>query len=463
VRLQLANPSEHPAVAGLPFDRPLAHWELPGIRGVLGLHRHEVRRVSLGPVAYVIKELPDELARREYRLLRELADDGLPTVEVVAVVTDRELEIDGHLEPVDGLLITRHLEYSLPYRSLLSVRSRPIGATPDEQSEQLLDALVGLLVRLHLTGFYWGDCSLNNTLFRRDAGALSAYVIDVETGERYPQLSDGQRTLDLQIAMENVAGGLLDLQLGGRLSPEIDPWEVASAIEARYDDLWIELTRTDEVAPTEFFHLEQRLERLHELGFDVEEMEVVSSRIEGTDTPVLRIVPRVVEHGYHANRLHDLTGLDTQENQARRLLNDLRSLGAEIQDRTGIALDERAVASTWLDERFDTVIAAIPANLRTKFEPAEMYHQYLEHRWQLSEAAGRDVDSEQALDSFIATVLEPARDEQILEPTAEVPIIEPATIEPAGTGQADTGQAGTGAGDRVHRDGPPEAGTVGSP
>ena len=151
----------------------------------------------------------------------------MPTAIVVAVVTERT---GGR----DGLLVTRHLDYSLPYRSLLSGR----GLTIPYLGDRLLDSLVGLLVRLHLAGFFWGDCSLSNTLFRRDAGALSAYIIDVETSERYVQLSDGQRRMDLDIATENVAGGLLDLQAGGRLVADVDPWEVAENLESRYAGLW---------------------------------------------------------------------------------------------------------------------------------------------------------------------------------------------------------------------------------
>ena len=71
----------------------------------------------------------------------------------------------------------------LPYR-VVALRARP--AIP-YLGDRLLDALVGLLVRLHLAGFFWGDCSLSNTLFRRDAGALSAYVIDTETSRALPQ------------------------------------------------------------------------------------------------------------------------------------------------------------------------------------------------------------------------------------------------------------------------------------
>ena len=42
------------------------------------------------------------------------------------------------------------------------------------------NAFAGLLVELHLAGLYWGDCSLSNILWRRDAGAMMAYLVDAE-------------------------------------------------------------------------------------------------------------------------------------------------------------------------------------------------------------------------------------------------------------------------------------------
>jgi hypothetical protein len=430
MRLQLANPSEHPAIAGLPYLEQLDDWDLDRMHGVLGLHRHVVRLIELGDVSYVIKELPDLLVEREYRLLRELADDGLPTAEAVAALT-------GKADGADGMLVTRHLDYSLPYRTLLSGR----GLTIPYLGERVLDALVGLLVRLHLAGFFWGDCSLSNTLFRRDAGALSAYVIDVETGERYPSLTDGQRRLDLQIATENVGGGLLDLQMGGRLAADIDPWEVSTQIEERYESLWNELTASAEFAPDETFRIEQRLERLHQLGYDVEEMEIISS----TDGDQLRYIPRVVEHGFHSERLRNLTGLETTENQARRLLGDIRAFGTELhQERShasaesGItlrALPENVVAVRWLDQRFEPLIARIPPSLHRKLESAEIYHQLLEHRWFLSEEARIDISLEDALESYIANVLAGAPDEllHLGEVTSEIPItvFEPPSTPPS--------------------------------
>lgn len=408
VRLQLASPSDHPLIASLPFTERLDDWTLPRMHGVLGLHRHVVRLIELGDVSYVIKELPNHLVDREYRLLRELDDWGLPTAEVVAAVT-------GKADGDDGMLVTRHLDYSIPYRSLLAGR----GLTIPYLGERVLDAMVGLLVRLHLGGFFWGDCSLSNTLFRRDAGALSAYVIDMETGEHYDTLSDGQRTFDLQIATENLAGGLLDLQAGGRLASGIDPWDVSQRLEERYADLWAELTAPADFAPGETFRIEQRLERLHELGFDVEEMDIVGD----PHGDRMHYVPRVVEHGYHSLRLRNLTGLETTENQARRMLGDIRAFGAELQQRlmvesseTGRAhrqLRDNVIAVRWLDQRFEPLMAKIPSSLFSKLEAAEIYHQLLEHRWFLSEEARIDISLDEALESYIDDVLIDAPDEII--------------------------------------------------
>jgi Domain of unknown function (DUF4032)/Lipopolysaccharide kinase (Kdo/WaaP) family len=375
-----------------------------------------VRMIETDDASYVVKELPDDLAKREYRLLKLLDDEGLPTAEVVGVVT-RRISGEGGGR-ADGLLITRHIDYSLPYRVLLSGRGLQIPYL----GERLLDALAGLLVRLHLAGFYWGDCSLSNTLFRRDADALSAYIIDVETAERHQSLSDGQRELDLQIATENVAGDLTDLQAGGLLAESIDPFDTALAIASSYARLWAELTVVEEFRTDETFRVDQRLRRLHDLGFDASELELVTAKGGAT----LRLVPRVVEHGFHTHRLRTLTGIHAGENQARRLLHDLRRYGAHLESRTGKRLREPLVAARWLEDRYEPTIAAIPPELAAKLEPAELYHQVLEHRWYLSEVAGFDVGLPQTIVSYVASVLEGARHEQLTllnPPTQELPVI----------------------------------------
>jgi hypothetical protein len=418
VRIHLVSAAEHTAVVQWPLTSSLAGWQIDGMHSVMGLHRHVVRMVETGEVTYVVKELPDDLAEREFRLLRTLAELGLPTAEVVGVVTERDRDDGwgGEGSPGEGLLITRHIDYSLPYRVVLSGRGLQIPYL----GQRVLDSLAGLLVRLHLAGVYWGDCSLSNTLFRRDADALQAYIIDLETGERHPSLSDGQRALDLEIATQNVAGDLMDLQEGGLLALGIDPIETALAIETSYADLWAELTVVEEFRIDETFRVDQRLRRLHDLGFDASELELVST----DDGTRLRMVPRVVEHGFHAQRLQALTGIVAGEGQARRLLHDIRRYGTTLEQRTGKRLREPVAAARWLDERYEPTIAAIPADLVGKLGPAEVYHQVLEHRWFISERAGYDVGMDETIASYVSNVLAPAAHEQFTLPplTMELPV-----------------------------------------
>ncbi|MEZ5216695.1 MAG: DUF4032 domain-containing protein [Ilumatobacteraceae bacterium] len=411
MRLQLAHPGDHQVLLGLDWDRPLDDWSLDDFPDPGGMHRHVVRYFEHGPVTYVLKELPTVLAQREYRLLRALADLSVPTATAIGVITERGPKAS------EGVLVTRHIDFSIPYRVLLAGRGLQIPYL----GERMLDALVSLLVRLHLNGFFWGDCSLNNTLFRRDAGALTAFVIDLETGELHHTLTDGQRELDLTIAVENVAGGLFDLQAMGRLADGIDPLETALAVEQRYEALWAEITDEEYFRHDEMFRVEHRVRRLAELGFDLGELDVEAHE----DVDRIRIIPRVVEYGFHAPRLMHLTGLTTGENQARRLLSDISQYKVQLELQRGRRMSESLAAARWLDEIYSPTIDAVPAPMAAKLEPAELFHQILEHRWFLSEQANEDVGMEAAVASYVDTVLPSAPDEQRLidPPTMELPII----------------------------------------
>jgi len=396
----------HPDFLDLPWSAPLDEWSAPRLVEVVrGVHRHVVRFVDYDGRLYALKELPDRVAQREYRLLRRMADEGLPVVEAVGLVT-RSAGRSG--SPLEGVLITRYLDWSLPYRTLF--RHRRSGDDVTRLPERLLDALVALLVRLHSAGFYWGDCSLSNTLFRRDAGALAAYLVDAETSEWHPSLTSGQRRTDVEVTLDNVVGGLMDVQAELGLPPEPDPIEVAEDLRVRYSRLWAELTAgqlLDSGAP---HAVESRLRRLNELGFDVEEVEYLPGP-DGDDRIVLR--PAVVEAGHHRRRLRRLTGLEAQENQARSLLNDLANFRAS-EERKGRPGSEAVMAHRWLAGIFEPTVTAIPESLRGKLEPAEVFHEVIEHKWFLSEAAGADVGLDEALASYLRSVLPSAPEERLL-------------------------------------------------
>ncbi|MBB2911179.1 hypothetical protein FHS43_002444 [Streptosporangium becharense] len=397
--LQLTGTPSDPDLIRLPWDVPLEQW--PEHRLVSlprGISRHVVRFARLSGRVYAIKEISEYYAKREYRLLWDLSRLDTPSVEPVAVVTGRT---DASGEPLDSALITQHLQFSLPYRAVMSGTVRP------ETLNRLLDALAVLLVRLHLTGFYWGDCSLSNVLFRRDAGSFAAYLVDAETGELHPMISDGQRLHDIDVAHTNLFGEMLDLEAGGLLHPSIDPEQVADSVCARYHRLWNELTSDDIIEEVDWHIIDQRIRRLNSLGFDVAEMMV--RRKAGTGRLIVR--PKVVDAGHHQRRLLRLTGLDVEENQARRLLNDLDSFRVSRGLRHE---DEAIVAHHWLAEVFQPTVEAVPEELRGKLEPAQFFHEVLDHRWFMSEQAGQDVGLPAAVESYVKNVLVFKPDEKAL-------------------------------------------------
>ena len=393
MRVIFVPPATEAAVLlDLPWELPLSQWAdrrlvVPRDEGV---HRHVVRFVEDSGHMWAIKELPERLARREYRLLGKLADLGIPSVGVQGVVVDRA-------PGVDAALVTRYLEYSSTYRALFS---EPRGLHP---RERLLDSLVELLARLHLAGFYWGDCSLSNTLFRHDAGELAAYLVDAETAELHPTLSDGQRGTDLDQACENVGGELLDLQAGGLLDTALDPVDVALDLERRYQALWAELTGEWLIRHgEEQRQMAERLRRINELGFDVKEMELAEA---DAGRVRLRVSTKVSEPGIHRTRLYQRTGLLAEENQARRLLNDLASFRALLERSSGRPVSEAVAANRWLSEVYSPVVAGIPPELRDKLHPVEVFHEVLEHRWFLSEKTGTDVGTQKAAAAYLSEVL----------------------------------------------------------
>ena len=417
--MRLTGSISEPELAFLPWEVPLEDWPEDLVVALpQGISRHIVRFVRINGVVYAIKEVEERYAQREYDLLFDLGRRGLPAVEPFGVVLDRA-QPDGEALPAG--LITKHLEFSLPYRALFSSSLRP------ETVNRLLDALTVLLVQLHLAGFSWNDCSLSNTLFRRDAGAFAAYLVDAETGELHPSLSAGQRTYDLETAATNVAGELMDLEAGGRLHEGIDPIVTGVSLRTRYDRLWDEITGPIVISREDRYQLEAHVRRLNTLGFDVAELQV-STQADGEH---IAVTPKVVDAGHHSRRLIRLTGLDVEENQARRLLNDLDSFRIKIG--LGVA-DEEIAAHRWVTERFERVMSEVPSAMRGKLEPAQIFHEVLEHRWFMSERAGASVPFELAISDYVTTILAKKPDEQAVlgarvgtasDDTAELRIVLP--------------------------------------
>ncbi|RBP99717.1 DUF4032 domain-containing protein [Bifidobacterium xylocopae] len=384
--LRITAASSNPKMFTLPWEWPLATWPKELLANLpRGISRHVVRFVHVGDEVYAMKEITQRVAEREYELLRKLQKLNLPTVTPIAVVTGRH-DRDG--KPLEAMLVTRHLKFSLPYRALFARNLRP------DTAERLIDALAVLLVRLHLGGFYWGDVSLSNVLFLRDADSFAAFLVDAETGALYPTLTDGQREYDIDLARTNIIGELMDLNSGDLLSPDVDEVSVGNRLAGRYHSLWSALTDEESFSPDEMWKIEKRVARLNDLGFDVDELEMKTDE----DGKRVLVRPRVVDAGYASRKLLRLTGLDVQENQARRLLNDLDVYRTSTW-RQGE--DMEIVATDWMREVFEPTVRMIPAEYRSRIEPAQFFHEVLTKRWLLAEQAGHDVPMAEAVRDYI--------------------------------------------------------------
>ena len=373
----------------LPWEVPLAEWdsgthrfrELP-----VGPSRHLVRFLVHDGLAYALKELPSEVAQREFDVLRQLEDARLPSVRAVGLAV--------RPDSGDAILVTVFLRHSMQYRRLL-MRLRTASAT---YRDRLLDAMALLLVDLHRSGVYWGDCSLANTLFRRDGDRIQAYLVDAETSETHESLSDGQRRYDLDIVVENVAFGLADLAAYlGRPDEMDEAVDAAESVRTRYEAVWAELYNQPDLIRGDRQAIRARLRKLNDLGFSVD-LEVDPVGTLGT----VRLRTSVTTRRYNANELERRTRLRTLEGQARILLNDLAEYGAWLEHAEERRLEPDAAADRWLREVYRPTQAKIAREVGPDRDLVQAYCDVLEHKWLLSEQAGGDVGLEAAVASYVA-------------------------------------------------------------
>lgn len=382
------------ALYNLPWHTPLEQWpEDETLTAQRGISRHIVRLVRSTPdpasEIYAVKETVEEFAVREYEALRELSLRGAPAVAQVAIVTNRYSQ-NG--EELPCAIVTRFLPYSLPYRVILS------GQITQHEITNMANALAYLLVRLHLLGFWWGDCSLSNTLFRRDAEGFAAYLVDAETGEFQKKLSDGQREHDLDLARFNVAAELEDLKIAGVLFPAMDPIRASESVITRYRKIWKSLSEPQILPAGDRHAVERAMRSLQDIGFAVEEVDI---QLAG-DKSTVTFIPKLVAPNYHSQRLIELMGLETEELQAKRILASFDRFRSREIERTP---KKEEAAKRWLDEVFYKVINAVPTAMRGRVEDAQLFHEVLEHRWYLGEKAGRDLGLEFATNDYISKVL----------------------------------------------------------
>jgi Domain of unknown function (DUF4032)/Lipopolysaccharide kinase (Kdo/WaaP) family len=387
----------------LPWELPLADWpDALAFRELdVGPSRHLVRFLVVDGALLALKEEPVAVARREYDVLGHLERVSLPAVLPIGFAE--------HAGRGSAILVTEYLRHSLQFRRLLA--RFPLG--PGPYRDRLLDAMAWLLVDLHRGGVFWGDCSLANTLFRRDGDRIQAFLVDAETSEIHPELSDGQREFDLEILVENVGYGLADVAaLQGRPEDFDDAIASAEAVRATYRAIWAELHLEPTIPAGDRHAIRGRLRRLNELGFAVDEIEVVPQAA-GSQVQ-LRVT--TTNRAFHAHELYRLTGLSALEGQARLLLNDLREHVAWMEMSTGEHVSEQWGARRWRREVFEPTVGRLRPFVGDR-DLLQAYCDVLEHKWLLSEREGRDVGLERAIEAYLA-VGAPAPEQPALDAPA---------------------------------------------
>jgi len=387
--IQFSLRAGHPEFRDLPWNLPLTHWA--GVSPRLeeaprGVTRHVIVFINYDGTLYTLKEMPAGLAEKEYDLLTQVEAIRIPAVTPIGHVSVRSAQ--DHT----SVLVTRYLEHSIPYRSLFMTSSL-VG-----YRNHLLDAMAGLLVQLHLTGIYWGDCSLSNTLFRRDAGALQAYLVDAETAAIYPERTPASlRHQDLDIMEETVDGELAELAAAHMLSEGFPTHDTGAYIRLRYQSLWDEITHEEVIGPGESYRIQERIRALNALGFSVEGVEF--SKVKLGDQIRLRVL--VADRNFHRDQLFDLTGLEAEERQARLMMNEIQELRGTLSRTNNRSTPLGVAAYHWSVNVYQPTISRLQPLIKKDMNLAELYCQVLEHKWYLSEKARHDVGHTAAVEDYV--------------------------------------------------------------
>jgi hypothetical protein len=380
--------SGYPDFKNLPWQFPLDHWS--NKRELLnnlpqGCSRHTVIYLQLHDKQYAFKELPPEVAQLEFENLQKIKDARLPAVTPVGYVLVNTASLHT------SVLITCYLERSIPYRSLFSMEHM------SRYREHLLDAIAGLLVQLHLAGIFWGDCSLSNTLFRRDAGLLQAYLVDAETSIAFlKKLAPEYRYDDLKILENNLIGDISNLGIE-QINSHLELKDAGAYIIAQYQKLWEELTRDVIIQPDENYRVQERIRAINNLGYSIGSLELIKTDRGGN----IRLHVVVTDRYYHRDQVYQYTGLCTEEMQARKMVNEIHELKASLSWRENRNISLTEAAEVWINNFYEPTIKRLEAYLDDRHDPAELYCQILENKWYLSEQAHQDVGHATATGDYI--------------------------------------------------------------
>ena len=378
---------KYPDFLDLPWDQPLENWDqfyLNMVEYEIGLHRNEVKFLEYDNKVYAFKQLPKKLATHEFNMLKELKELEIPVVNPVGYVQFKRENGEEY-----GVIITEYLEYSIPFR-LLFFKPKLY-----RYQKKMIKSIANLIVRLHIAKFYWGDCSLSNILFKRDAGELQAYLVDAETMEHYSTISDPKREHDLDIMTENIGGDLLDIEAQNKLLSEFNFINTAEQIKKSYHDLWLTLTQETYFSLQEKYKIRQKLEEIFDLGFTVKEYSLTP--VEDGNKLIMHTV--VTEKFYFKTELKSLTSIYAEETQAKIIFNNILEYKAGVESKLQKTVPLKTIAHQWYDSIYKYSLNQIGIDEDDMNGP-QIFCQVLEHKWLLSEKNKEDVGFIRAISDY---------------------------------------------------------------
>jgi hypothetical protein len=388
ITTQIIVEPTNPDFKDLPWDLPLEHWhEKLALEDNLprGISRHPVVFLRYQGNNFAFKELPPDIAETEYDNLVKMKNSRLPVVNPVGFA-----KID-HQEYQTSVLISSFLDRSIPYHTIFAMEHMT------RYRRHLLNAMASLMVELHLAGIFWGDCSLSNTLFRRDAGELQAYLVDAETSLVFNhELAPVYRYDDLKIMKVNLERDISE-QLENQIQPANGQINISDYILTQYQKLWDEITGDILIRPGENYKVQERIRAINSMGFSVGSIELVNT--EGGENLRLHVV--VTDRNYHRDELLQQTGLHAEEMQARQLINELYEMKAMLSwnGQRNISLED--AARYWYENLYQPTMKKLEPYITVKQDPVEIYCQILENKWYLSEQARHDVGHAHATEDYI--------------------------------------------------------------
>jgi hypothetical protein len=142
------------------------------------------------------------------------------------------------------------------------------------------------------------------------------------------------------------------------------------------------------ISSNERYRIRERIARLNELGFSVDDVDLAP--VGGEDRVRMRV--RVGGRTFHSQRLRELTGIEASENQSRHILSDLNYFIAKSGRKSSTG--KTVAVMSWITTCFEPLIGQISEVWQG--DPIQGFCDFLLFRLAVASERGSDVPNEEA-------------------------------------------------------------------